>query len=125
MPTPTEIVSSFCAAFAEDEAETAIRRWFTSETVWVNEGLSTTIGIEEALSRPRSPGVIVHFDMLAIAADGNRVLTERLDRFVRADGNEVAALRVMGIFEIEDGHIVAWRDYFDVAAAKRMSDNRG
>lgn len=95
------------------------------ETIWVNEGVSTTIGIEEAIAfveQRRSPEVAaVHFDMLAIAADGNRVLTERLDRFVRADGSEVAALKVMGIFEVEGNCIVAWRDYFDVNFANKPS----
>ncbi len=125
MPTPIEIVSAFCAAFADNQAEPAIRRWFTPDTVWVNEGLSATTGIEEAVHRPRSPNVAaVHFDMLAIAADGNRVLTERLDRFVRVDGSEVAALKVMGIFEIEGEYILAWRDYFDVNAAKRIPEDR-
>ncbi|MCK1513229.1 nuclear transport factor 2 family protein [Bradyrhizobium sp. 190] len=125
MPTPIETVSAFSAAFAENHGETAIRRWFTSKTVWVNEGLSITTGIEEAIRRPRSPDVAaVHFDMLTIAADGNRVLTERLDRFVRADGSEIAALMVMGIFEVEGDCIVAWRDYFDVNFAKRISKNQ-
>lgn len=125
MPPPIEIVSVFCATFADSEGETAIRRWFTPETVWVNVGLSTTTGIEEAVRRPRSSNVAaVHFDMLAIAADGNRVLTERVDRFVRADGSEIAALMVMGIFEIEGNHIVRWRDYFDVNAAKRIPDGQ-
>jgi len=45
----------------------------------------------------------VYFDMLAIAADGNRVLTERLDRFKRADGNKIGA--AMGIFEVEGDHM--------------------
>ncbi|MGH6809651.1 MAG: limonene-1,2-epoxide hydrolase family protein [Ensifer adhaerens] len=127
MNSPIEIVKAFCAAFPDNDGKTAIRRWFTSQTVWINEGVSSTIGIEEAiafLERPeRSPSIAaVHFDMLAIAADGNRVLTERLDRFVRADGSEVAAGRVMGIFEVESDHIVAWRDYFDVNFATRLSD---
>ena len=125
MPTPIETVRAFSAAFSENHAEDAIRRWFTPRTVWINEGLSKTTGIEEAIRRPRSPDVAaVYFDMLAIAADGNRVLTERLDRFVRADGSEVAALKVMGIFEVEGDCIVAWRDYFDVNRAKQMSKNR-
>ncbi|MGV2113781.1 limonene-1,2-epoxide hydrolase family protein [Agrobacterium salinitolerans] len=64
----------------------------------------------------------VHFDVLAIAADGQRVLTERLDRFLRADGSEVAAGRIMGIFEVEGEKIVAWRDYFDVNFASKLSD---
>ena len=129
MPTPIETVTAFSAAFPTDNGKAAIRRWFTPRTVWVNEGVSTTTGIEEAiafLDRPsRSPDIAaVHFDMLAIAADGHRVLTERLDHFVRADWSEVAALKVMGIFEVDGDCIVAWRDYFDVNFAKRPSKDR-
>jgi limonene-1,2-epoxide hydrolase len=129
MPTPIETVTAFCAAFPEDDGKIAIRRWFTPKTVWVNEGVSKTTGIEEAiafLERPnRSPSIAaVHFDILAIASDGNRVLTERLDRFVRSDGSEVAAVKLMGIFEVEGNHIVAWRDYFDVNAGKKISDDK-
>ena len=128
-PTPIEVVTAFSNGFSDDHGKTSIRRWFTPETVWVNEGVSRTAGIEEAiafLERPdRSPAIAaVHFDMLAIAADGNRVLTERLDRFVDADGKEIAAVKVMGIFEVDDGHIVAWRDYFDVNFGKKISDSK-
>lgn len=127
--TPIEIVTAFSAAIPEDNGKAAIRRWFTPKTVWVNEGVSTTTGIDEAiafLERPgRSPDIAaVHFDMLAIAADGNRVLTERLDRFVRADGSEVARVKLMGIFEVEGDCIVAWRDYFDVNFAKKTAKNK-
>jgi limonene-1,2-epoxide hydrolase len=52
-------------------------------------------------------------DMLALAESGNKVLTERIDRIIDGKGNEVMAVAVMGIFEIEDGKIAAWRDYFD------------
>jgi limonene-1,2-epoxide hydrolase len=125
MPTPIETISAFCAAFPINNGEDAIRRWFTPKTVWINEGLSITTGIEEAINRPRLPQVAaVHFDMLAIAADGNRVLTERLDRFVRADGSEIAALKLMGIFELEGNSILAWRDYFDVNRATTMFKDR-
>ncbi|MGE7472037.1 limonene-1,2-epoxide hydrolase [Bosea sp. NPDC003192] len=130
MLTPIEVVKAFSAAIPEDDGKVAIRRYFTPQTVWVNEGVAKTTGIEEAiafLERPnRSKSIAaVHFDMLAIAADGNRVLTERLDRFVRADGSEIAAFKVMGIFEVEGNHIVAWRDYFDVNAGKKIAqDNR-
>jgi limonene-1,2-epoxide hydrolase len=129
MPTPIETVTAFSAAFPEDDGKVAIRRWFTPKTVWVNEGVSSATGIEEAiafLERPNRSQAIaaVHFDILAIAADGNRVLTERLDRFVRADGSEIAAARVMGIFEVEGDKIVAWRDYFDVNFGKKISDDK-
>lgn len=45
---------------------------------------------------------------------GNVVMNERVDT-LSMGGNEVA-LPVMGVFEIEDGKIRAWRDYFDMAA---------
>lgn len=48
---------------------------------------------------------------LAETQDGV-VLTERLDRFlVRGRWIE---LPVMGAFEVRDGRITAWRDYFDM-----------
>jgi limonene-1,2-epoxide hydrolase len=31
---------------------------------------------------------------------------------------------VMGIFEVEGDHIVAWRDYFDVNAGKKISGDK-
>ncbi len=126
MPTPIETVKAFSAAISEDNGKVAIRRWFTPTTIWINEGVSKTTGIDEAiafLERPgRSPEIAaVHFDMLAIAANGNKVLTERLDRFVRADGSEIAAIRLMGIFEVEGEHIVAWRDYADTNAGAKIA----
>jgi len=129
MSTPMEIVKAFCATIPEDGGKVAIRRYFTPNTVWVNEGISRTTGVDEAiafLERPnRSTSIAaVHFDMLAIAADGNRVLTERLDRFVRTDGSEIAAIKVMGIFEVVGDHIVAWRDYADVNAGKKISADK-
>ena len=40
------------------------------------------------------------------------LLTERIDTF--HVGEVVAPLPVMGTFEIRDGKISAWRDYFDL-----------
>ena len=126
MPTPTETVSAFCATFFEDGGRPAVRRWFTPNTRWVNEGVSVTKGAEEAIAMidelETSMGIAtVHIDMLAIAANGSRVLTERLDRFERADGSEIGRVMVMGIFELEDDKIVGWRDYFDVNALQKFA----
>ena len=59
--------------------------------------------------------------MLAIAADGNKVLTERLDRFERAYGSEIGAPTVMGILELDGDHIIARGDYFDLNFAQKIS----
>ncbi len=128
MPTPIETVTAFFAAFPEQHGRIAIRRWFTPDTIWVNEGIAVTTGIEEAIAmieglEKASRIATVRVDMLAIAASGNSVLTERLDRFERADGSAIGAVRVMGILETDGDHIVAWRDYFDVSLAQKIASS--
>lgn len=49
---------------------------------------------------------------IVAGADGV-VMTERTDRF-RMPGGWLE-LPVMGVFEVRDGRIDAWRDYFDMA----------
>jgi limonene-1,2-epoxide hydrolase len=39
-------------------------------------------------------------------------MTERVDHFLGNDGT--LSLPVMGIIEVHDGAITAWRDYFDL-----------
>ncbi|MCX5581667.1 limonene-1,2-epoxide hydrolase family protein [Kaistia terrae] len=51
----------------------------------------------------------------------NRVLTERLDIFERADGSEIGRVTLMGIYEIEGERIVAWRDYVDVYTVSALA----
>ena len=54
-----------------------------------------------------------HWELIHIAANGNVVITERIDHFT-ISGKSVS-LPLMGIFEIKNGKIKAWRDYFDLA----------
>jgi limonene-1,2-epoxide hydrolase len=49
-----------------------------------------------------------------IAGCGDQVLTERIDRMTVA--GTAITLPVMGIFELRNGTIRAWRDYFDLAS---------
>lgn len=46
-----------------------------------------------------------------VAADGNAVLTERTDALIL--GPLRLQFWVCGIFELRDGQITLWRDYFD------------
>ena len=54
----------------------------------------------------------VEFRVDNIVADGDVVLTERVDYFVMPD--KTIELPVMGAFEVRDGKIAHWRDYFDL-----------
>jgi limonene-1,2-epoxide hydrolase len=49
------------------------------------------------------------------------VLTERLEHFKHLKGERADCdLPVMGAFELRDGKIVAWRDYFEMSHAKSL-----
>jgi limonene-1,2-epoxide hydrolase len=56
------------------------------------------------------------WELLNIAVRGNIVLTERVDRF--RQGEDRIVVPVMGTFEVTDGLITHWRDYFDLRATK-------
>ena len=57
----------------------------------------------------------VDWEVIAIAEnDEGQVLTERVDSFDMPGGKRIS-LPVMGTFELEDGKITSWRDYFDLA----------
>ena len=122
--TPIDIVREFLDAWSAgpEPLERAIRDLFRPDTEWLNMGLSRTVGADEALALgakfEASMGYAkIIVETLHIAAVGNVVLTERLDRLVAADGREIAAFSIAGVFELDDdGKLVRWRDYTDPAA---------
>lgn len=79
------------------------------------------IGPDEAhgvLSRIRETWN-VELSILSIAANEDSVLTERNEHFVHRAGTKPAFdLPVMGTFELRDGKITAWRDYFELSQMK-------
>jgi limonene-1,2-epoxide hydrolase len=119
MASPSEIVTAFIAKWEEPEGfPEAVEAWFTDETVWENVGLITTSGQQEAVGfydqfSAQTGMTGMKIDVLAIAESGNKVLTERVDYLLGADGKPVMTVPVMGVFEVAGGRITAWRDYFD------------
>jgi limonene-1,2-epoxide hydrolase len=121
MTTPTETVMAFLAmcekpgGFAD-----AVRAFFTPTTRYINVGMTDSTGIDEGIAVVQSfetamGATSLKVDMLALAEAGGTVLTERIDHLLGADGQPAMSLAVMGIFEVADGKITAWRDYFDTA----------
>jgi len=93
--------------------------YFDEHTIWENVGVSRTVGRNEAISFAR--GFPVPFDHmriedLTVSGDGNRVYAERFDHFCRRDGTIVLTIRALGFFDIHEGKIALWRDYFDTAS---------
>lgn len=121
MPSPTETVLEFLAMLEKPGGfADGVRAFFTETTNYLNVGMSDTTGVEEALAfvgqfAAMTGASSLRVDMLAVAETGNKVMTERIDHLVGPDGTTVLSLAVMGIFEIANGKITAWRDYFDTA----------
>ena len=112
--TPIEVVRRFCAAWAVGDID-AIVGFFTPDAVYHNIPLAPVVGPEQirATIEGFTGGVrSIEFRVDAIAADGPTVLTERVDIFEFPNGR--IELPVMGTFEVVDGQIAAWRDYFDM-----------
>jgi limonene-1,2-epoxide hydrolase len=59
-------------------------------------------------------------DIVTLAAEPGLVLAERIDYFTMNDGRKVV-LPVNGVFEVRDGKIVRFSDYFDLADFERQS----
>jgi limonene-1,2-epoxide hydrolase len=114
------VVRDLCSGFAKHDAE-ALRQYFTEDVVYHNIPMDPAIGVDATIQ------FIAGFfgmcdsmdiDMLHLAVRDDVVLTERIDTF--KVGDKVAALPVMGTFEVRDGLISAWRDYFDLAQITTM-----
>ena len=69
-------------------------------------------GIRAVLEPFFAPTLENEFKVLRQASVGSIVFIERLDRHRLAD--KWVELPVTGVFEVRDGLITSWRDYFDV-----------
>jgi limonene-1,2-epoxide hydrolase len=114
------VVRDFSAAAEKRDAE-SLRGFFTDDVVYHNMPMEPAVGIDATIDFIR--GFFDMFDGITfetrhLAVRDNVVLTERVDTLRL--GPKVAALPVMGTFEIRDGKISAWRDYFDMAQITNM-----
>jgi limonene-1,2-epoxide hydrolase len=119
MESPIEVVRRFCAAWSDGMAAGDLAAFFTNDAVYHNIPMDPVTGREAIANtiatfiRPGPPGIEgIEFRVINIAADGQVVMTERVDIFTLADKS--FELPVMGTFEVSDGKINAWRDYFDM-----------
>jgi limonene-1,2-epoxide hydrolase len=113
---PAELVTEFCALWAEPDLET-ILGYFTEDAVYHNIPMTPAEGL--AAIRELLPMMLdgmegIDFIVHRQVANGNLVMNERTDVMRRTTGGRVE-LPVMGTFEVRDGRIAAWRDYFDLA----------
>ena len=120
MESPIEIVRRFCAAWSDNVGATELAAFFTDDAVYHNIPMAPVTGREAiakniaSFIRPGAPGIeSIEFRVINIAANGAVVMTERVDVFKLP--HKSFELPVMGTFEVSEGKINAWRDYFDMS----------
>ncbi|WP_072688069.1 limonene-1,2-epoxide hydrolase family protein [Rhodococcus marinonascens] len=107
-----EVVRAFLAALVAGDPAAA-KQYLDRDIVWHNVSLPKIRGIGpimRILQGMARPGFGFDVRLHHIAGDGKAVLTERTDvliyKRVRAE------FWVCGTFEMKDGKIAVWRDYF-------------
>lgn len=119
MASATDTVKAFLKAWEPAHGwKKALETFLTSDCVYENIGMSKTTGPAESVAFIQVLADSMSFASLvvefgAVLAQGNTVVTERVDHLDDAHGKRLMSLRVLGIFEVRDGKIAAWRDYFD------------
>ncbi|NQZ94877.1 MAG: nuclear transport factor 2 family protein [Myxococcales bacterium] len=118
MSQNTDVIDRFVKAWSHKDID-ELMSFFTDDAVYTNipidppseglEAIRKTIegfaGMAEAIE------FVVHAS--AENPETNTVMNERTDRF--KIGERWVEARVMGVFELRDGKISSWRDYFDLA----------
>ena len=110
-----DLVRRFCASWSTIDIP-KILDFFTDDAVYHNMPVQPIQGkdaIKGVIEQFMAPFERADWEIKQIVCAGDIVLTERVDRFI---GEKTVELPVMGTFEIRDGKIAAWRDYFDLAA---------
>jgi limonene-1,2-epoxide hydrolase len=111
--SPVEVVTRFLNAMRDGDVETVIGL-AADDIVYSNVSLPTIRGKERFGRGARAYyrhhlgfQVVVH----RIAGDGSSVLTERTDALIL--GPFRMQFWVCGVFEVVNGQVTLWRDYFD------------
>lgn len=116
MADNNDLVAEFIACWREKNVDKMLD-YFSDDAVYTNIPIDPpNVGkpairnvIESFMAMAQALEFIVHHQ--AETADG-LVLNERTDRFLINE--KWVELPVMGIFELQNGKIKAWRDYFDI-----------
>ena len=112
---PDALVTQFCEAWPRMDAD-ELASYFTDDGVYHNIPMAPAVGRAAVLELLKGLGAMIsaiRFEVHRQVANGGVVMNERTDHITM--GDRVIALPVVGVFEIDNGRIRAWRDYFDMA----------
>lgn len=114
-----DIVRAFIATWSSLDAQ-RLAAYFCEDGVYHNmpaapmKGRAQIAGFIGAFIKPWTSTT---WDILNLVEAGNVVMVERLD--CTRVGEKAVDLPCCGVFEMRDGKIAVWRDYFDMATYTR------
>lgn len=111
--TPSEVVRAFLTAMEVKDYESGLR-YIGANCDYDNGPVGRFVGpdgVRSILEPFFAPTLENEFRILREVALGPVVMLERLDRHRLAD--KWVELPVTGVFEVHDGLITVWHDYFD------------
>ena len=110
-----KIVREFIAAWSNLNADELVA-YFTEDGVYHNMPAQPVAGhdnLRNFISGFMADWEKTDWEILNLLASGDIVMVERIDRTVAA--GKAVELPCFGVFEMKDGRITAWRDYFDMS----------
>ena len=119
MKSNEEIVRDFIAAWSRLDADELVE-FFTPDGTYhnmMNKPVSGRDNLRGFIGGFIKSWTATNWDILNIVAKGDVVIAERLDR--TKVGDKDVDLPCCGVFEMSDGKIRIWRDYFDLATYTR------
>ena len=122
---PGEVVAAFIQAFEAMDFEAALS-FIAPECEYTNVPMGSAKGpegVRSVLEPFFAPIDENDFVIHRKAVEGKVVFYERLDR--HRLGDSWRELPVIGVFEVEDGLITFWREYFDLATALKIHGQEG
>ncbi len=123
MPGNEEIVRTFIDTWSTLDADRIVE-FFAEDGVYHNMPIAPVSGRKQL--RNFIAGFVkdwsaTKWEIVTLISVGPIVIAERLDR--TRVGDKFVDLPCCGVFELEDGKIRVWRDYFDMATYARALTN--
>jgi limonene-1,2-epoxide hydrolase len=119
---PTAVVEAFLDAFVAMDLDTAVS-YLADDCEYTNIPMGTVrgpSGVREVLEPFAAPIRENDLVILRKSQSGPIVFLERLDRHRLDHGWR--ELPVNSVFEVHDGRITVWRDYFDLGTLAKIHD---
>lgn len=118
---PQETVTAFCNALSHKTIDEALA-YLAEDCLYHNIPLDPVTGM--AAIRATLQGFFdvlgpVRIETLRQVGTGDWVMNERLDHFAPPQQGKAYALPVAGSFQVRNGKITIWNDYFDMQQLSR------